>query len=72
MESIIVNRNPSLDNELANKKYVDDSIGEGIILRFNQTLENYPKVSVGNFKYNLTNYDEYQVTDTTIIKAPNN
>ena len=35
LDSITVNRNPSLDNELANKKYIDDSIAEGTLLRFN-------------------------------------
>ena len=52
--SITVNGNPCLDIELANKKYVDDSVGEGNILRFNKTLENYLKVSVGNYTYILT------------------
>ena len=37
LDSITVNRNPSLDNELA-KKYVDDSLGSHNILRFIQTL----------------------------------
>ena len=72
LDSITVKRNPSLDNELVNKKHVDDSVGEGIILRFNQTLESYLKVSVGNDTYNHTKYDEIQITDTTIIEAPNN
>ena len=71
LDSITVNRNPNLDNELSNKKYVDDSIGEGTILRFNQTLENYLKVSVGNDTYNLTKYDKIQIIDTTEIKYPN-
>ena len=48
LDSITVNRGPNLDNELSNKKYDDDSIAEGTLLRFNQTLENYLKVSVGN------------------------
>ena len=51
LDSITVNRNPNLDNELSNTKYVDDSIGEGFILRFNRTLENYLKVSFGNDTY---------------------
>ena len=72
LDSITVNRNPSVDNELANKKYVDDSIREGTIVRFNQTLQNYLKVSVGNDTYNLTKYNKIQLTDTTIIKYPNN
>ena len=56
--SIIVNRNPNSDNELSNKKYVVDSIGEDTIVRFNQTLQNYLKVSVGNDTYNLTKYNK--------------
>ena len=70
LDSVTVNRNPTTDNELSNKKYVDDSIGEVTILRFNQTLQNYLKVSVGNDTYNLTKYDGIQITDTTIIKYP--
>ena len=71
LDSITVNRDPNLDNELSNKKYVDDSIGEGTILRFSQTLENYLKVSVGNDTYNLTKYNKIQILDTTEIKYPN-
>ena len=71
LDSITVNRDPNLDNELSNKKYVDNSIGEGTLLRFNQTLENYLKVSVGNDTYNLTKYNKIQITDTTEIKYPN-
>ena len=71
LDSITVNRNPSLDNELANKKYIDDSIAENTLLRFNQTLTNYLKVSVGNDTYNLTKYDKIQLTDITVMKAGN-
>ena len=71
LDSITVNRDPNLDNELSNKKYVDNSIGEGTILRFSQTLENYLKVSVGNDTYNLTKYNKIQITDTTEMKYPN-
>ena len=71
LDSITVNRNPILDYELVNKKYVDDSIREGTIVRFNQTLQNYLKVSVGNDTYNLTKYIKIQLTDTTVIKAGN-
>ena len=41
------------------------------MLRFNQTLTNYFKVSVGNDTYNLTKYDKIQLTDTTVVKAGN-
>ena len=71
LDSITFNRNPNLDNELANKKYIDDELDKNTVLRFNQTLQNYLKVSVGNDTYNLTKYDKIQITDTTIIKYPN-
>ena len=70
LDGVTVNRSPSLDNELANKMYVDDSIGEENVLRFNQTLENFLKVSFGNDVYNLTKYDKIQVTDTIKFKYP--
>ena len=41
------------------------------LVRFNQTLQNYFRVSVGNDTYNLTKYDKIQITDTTEIKFPN-
>ena len=50
---------------------MDNSIGEGTLLRFDQTLENYLKVSVGNDTYNLTKYNKIQIIDTTEIKYPN-
>ena len=71
LDSAVVNREPSSDNELSNKKHVDDSMGEGTLLRFYQTVENYFKVSVGSDTYNLTKYMEIQVIDTTEIKLPN-
>ena len=71
IDSITVNRNPTSDNELSNKKYIDDELDKNTIVRFNQTLENYLKVSVGNGIYNLTKYNKIQLTDTTIMKAGN-
>ena len=71
LDNVIVNRNPTSDNEVSNEKYVGDSIGEGTILRFNKTLENYKKVSVGNDTKNITSCDKIQITDTTIIIYPN-
>ena len=71
LDSITVNRNPNLDNELGNKKYIDDELDKNTVLRFNQTLENYLKVSVGNDTYNLTKYDKVQFTDTTEMRYPN-
>ena len=71
LDSITVNRDPSSDKELKNTKYVDVSIGQGNVLRFNQTLENYLGVSVGNDTNNLTKYNKIQITDTTPIENPN-
>ena len=71
LDSITINRNPILDNEVSNKRYVDDQLDKNTIVRFNQTLQNYLKVSVGNDLYKLTKYNKIQLTDTTIIKYPN-
>ena len=71
LDSIRVNRNPYSDNEFASKKYVDDSKGGGDILRFNQILQDYLKVFVGNDTYNVTKYDKIQITDTTNLKTGN-
>ena len=57
IDSITLNRNPTSDDEVSNKKYIDDSIGEGTMLWFTQTLQNYLKLSAGNDTYNLTKYD---------------
>ena len=87
INSITLNKQAENDNEVITKAYVDqfhqdnersrrdlgiDFYNESsTILRFNQTLQNYLKVSVGNDKYNLTKYDKIQITDTTEIKYPN-
>ena len=71
IDSITVNRNPSSDNEVSNKKYVDDELDKNTNLRFNQSLQNYLKVSVGSDIYNLTNYNKIQLTDTTVMTAGN-
>ena len=54
LDSITINRNPTSDNEVSNKKFFDDELDKNTIVRFNQTLQNYLKVSVGNDSYNLT------------------
>ena len=43
INSVTINNNPTDDNHVSNKKYIDDSIAEGTLLRFNQTLTNYLK-----------------------------
>ena len=67
LDSITVNRNPNLDNELSNKKYIDDEVDKNTIVRFIKTLQNYLKLSVGDTIYNLTKYGKIQLTDITNI-----
>ena len=69
INSVTVNNNPTDDNQVSNKKYFDDELNKTTIVRFNQTLEKYLKVYVGNNRVNLTKYDKIQLTDTTIIKS---
>ena len=71
LDSIQVNRNPISDNELSTKKYIDDELEKNTIVRLNQTLQNYLKVSVGDTIYNLTKYNKIQILDTTEIRYPN-
>ena len=53
LDSITIKRNLSSDNEVSNKKGIDDELDKNTIVRFNQTLENHLKVSVENDIYNL-------------------
>ena len=72
LDSIQGNRNPTLDNEVSNKKYIDDELEKNTFVRFSQTLSNYLKVSVGSDSYNLTKYQKNYITDLTQMRAPNN
>ena len=54
LDSVSVNRKPVSENELANKKFVDELLDSGSNLKFDQTLQNYHKVSVGSDVYYLT------------------
>ena len=67
LDSITVNRNPNSDDEVANKKYIDDELDKNTLLRFSQTLQNYLKVSVGDETYNLTKNNKISITDITEI-----
>ena len=71
IDSITVNRNPNSDNELANKKYIDNELDKNTIVRFNQSLENYLKLSIGNDTNNLAKYDKINLTDITEMRNPN-
>ena len=67
--SITINNNPTDENHVSNKKYIDDELDKNTIVGFSRTLQNYLKVSVGNDIYNLTKYDKIQLTDITTMKS---
>ena len=69
-DSIAINRNPTSDNEVSIRKYIDDELDKNTIVRFNPTLQNYLKVTVGNDTYKLTKNDKIITTDMTEIKFP--
>ena len=45
LESMRVKRNPTTDNEVSNKKGIDDELGASTIVRFNQSLQKNLEVS---------------------------
>ena len=69
--SMTIIRNPTWDNEVSNEKYIDDQSDKNTIVRFNQTLQNYLKVSVGNNSYNLAKYNKINITDVTEMRRLN-
>ena len=71
INSITFIKNPTDDNHVSNKKCIDDELNKNTVIRFNQTLENYLKVSVGNDTFNLTKYNKLSITDISEIKFPN-
>ena len=71
ISSITINNNPTDNNHVSNKKYVDDQLDKNTIVRFNQTLQNYLKVSVGNDIYHLTKCNKYYLNDITSMISPN-
>ena len=71
INSITINNSPTQDDHVSNKKYIDDELDKNTILRFNQTLQKYLKIFVGDTIYNLTKYNKISLTDITEIRAPN-
>ena len=49
-DCVTVNENPSCDNELTTKRYAGEFLHAVNVFRFNQTLDNYLKVSLGRDK----------------------
>ena len=64
--SITVNRNPTTNTEVSNRKYKGDELDKITILKFNQSLKNYFIVTDENTKEIFMNYDRTQIEDTKI------
>ena len=65
LDSFNVTENPASNDELVNKKHLEDELDKSTILRFNLTLENNLKISVENDVLILTKYEKMQITDTS-------
>ena len=61
LDSLTSNRNPILDNELSNNKYVDDSLGESTILRFKNPYQTISKLLSELMFLTLVNLIEYKL-----------
>ena len=71
INSITINNNPTDDNHVGNKNYFVDELDKNTIVRFNPTLENYLRESVGNDTYNLAKQTRVNITDITEMRSPN-
>ena len=60
-----------MDDVLAIKTYVDESLRGDNILKGNQSEDNYLTVSISINVYNFTKYDKIQYIDQTVIKQSN-
>ena len=73
INSITINTTPTHNNHVTNKKYIDDELDKDTIIRLNDdSNDRYLKVNINNTIYNLQIYKKLVLTDTTIMKFPNN
>ena len=71
IHSLTSKNNPTDDNQVSNKKYVDDELDKNTIVKFNQILQSYLMFSVGNDIYIHTKNGKRQLTDITTMRAGN-
>ena len=70
--SITINNNPTDDNHVSNKKYIDDELDKDTLVRLNDNSnDRYLKVNFKNSSYNLQIYNKMLLTDTTVKKFSN-
>ena len=73
INSITINDNPTDDSHVSNKKYIDDELDKVTIVTLNDdSNDRYLKVNIENSTYNLQINNKILLTDTTILKYPNN
>ena len=74
LDSVTVKREPSSDDDLSNKKYIDDQLDTNTIVRLNDdsiAIDRYLQVHVQNISYTLQIYNKTQIKDTTKMIYPN-
>ena len=73
INSITINNTPTENNHVTNKKYIDDQLDKNTIVILNDNSnDRYLKVNINILNYNLQIYNKIILTDTTIMKFPNN
>ena len=72
INSITIKNNPSDNNHVSNKKYIDDELDKNTIVRLNDdSNDRYLQVRINNTAYNLLIYNKTQTIDLTKIIYPN-
>ena len=73
INSITINNDPSDNNHVTNKRYVDNQLDKKTIVRLNDnTNDEYLQISVINNLYNLQIYNKINLVDATKIIFPKN
>ena len=72
INSITINNNPSDENHVSNKKYIDEELDKDTIVRLNDdSNDRNLQVRIINTPYNLQIYNKTQIIDTTKLIFPN-
>ena len=72
VNSITINNNPTDNNHVSNRKYMDDGLDKNTIVRLNDdSNDRYLQVHINNTAYNRQIYNKTQIIDTTKLIFPN-
>ena len=72
INTVTMNNNPTDDNHVSNKKYIDDELDKSTIVRLNDdSNDRYLQVHINNTPYNLQIYNKTQIIDRTRLIFPN-